>query len=80
MCKMNKFAKKAAEMDAWAGLLDFAKDQLRYVMDVKYDDNGEPVLDEDGNNEMKPPTEDSYKYARYVGWCEVIKTLENMKL
>ena len=80
MAKMNKFAKKAAEMEAWASLLDYALNQRRYNMEYEVDDNGDNVLDEDGREKKIPPKEDSYDYPRYVGWCEVIKALESMKL
>ena len=81
MEKMNKFTKKAAEMEAWGALLDFATNQVERCLESKRDENGNEVLDEDGNPIMVPPTEDRcYDYPRYIGWSEVVKTLENMKI
>lgn len=82
MAKMNKFAKKAAEMEAWADLLDYAKKQLEYTMEIKTDENGDEVLDKDGFVVRIAPTEDEnrYDYSRYIGWYEVVKSLEALKL
>lgn len=80
MRKMNKFAKKAAEMEAWGSLLDKAYEMRDWTMGTKEDDDGNPILDADGNRVRIAPSEDSYDYPRYIGWCEVIKTMEGMKL
>ena len=81
MAKMNKFAKKAAELEAWSDLLDVAIRNLQSSMDVKEDENGNYVTDKDGNEVRIPPKEDdTYSYSRYIGWSEVVKALENMKL
>ena len=80
MAKLNKFSKKAAEMEAWASLLERAYENRRWNMETKEDDDGNTILDDDGEAKRFAPDEDSYHYASYVGWCEVIKTLESMKL
>ena len=80
MAKMNKFAKKAAEMEAWSTLLEKAYEMRDWHMETKEDEDGNDVLDADGNRVRVAPSEGSYNYASYVGWCEVIKTLEAMKL
>lgn len=80
MAKLNKFSKKAAEMEAWASLLDKAYEMRKWNMDTKEDADGNDVLDADGERVRVAPSEDSYNYASYIGWCEVIKTLEGMKL
>ena len=77
---MNKFAKKAAEMEAWGKLLETAYEQRNWYMETKEDDDGNPILDSDGNPKHFEPEEGSYDYTRYIGWCEVVKALENMKL
>lgn len=80
MKKMNKFSKKAAEFEAWGELLEYATQQRNYTMETKTDEEGNPVTDKDGNEIMIPPVEDRYSYSRYVGWCEVVKALETMKI
>ena len=80
MSKMNKFAKKAAESEAWGRLLEFAKNQVEYQYECKLDENGEQILDKNGEAVKVPPNEDSYRYSEYVGWSEVVKALENMKV
>ena len=81
-CKMNKFGKKAAELEAWSELLEHASEQLKYFMELKTDENGDVVTDKDGNEMRVPPNEenDRYGYARYIGWKEVVNTLETMKI
>lgn len=78
--KMNVFAKKSAELNAWASLLDTAQNQLRWAMVEKTDDEGNTVHDENGDVVRVVPDEDSYSYAEYYGWSKVVKTLESMKL
>lgn len=80
MAKLNKFAKKAAEMEAWGSLLDKAYEMRNWNMETKEDEDGNAILDADGNRVRVAPSEDSYHYATYIGWCEVIKALESMKL
>lgn len=80
--KVNKFGKKAAELDAWSDVLEYVEQQLGYQMNVKTDDDGNEVTDKDGNAIRIPPDEndDRYGYLRYLGWCEVLKTIEAMKI
>ena len=80
MAKLNKFSKKAAEMEAWGCLLEKAYDMRNWHMEAKEGDDGNPILDADGNRIRVAPSEDSYNYASYIGWCEVVKALEGMKL
>ena len=77
---MNKFAKKAAELEAWADVLEYAERQKENNMAYKEDENGEHIEDANGNYITIPPKEDDYRYTRYIGWCEVIKALESMKI
>ena len=80
MSKMNKFRKKAAELEAWGRLLEFARSQVEYTYECKLDENGEQVLDKNGDAVQVPPNEDSYRYTDYIGWSEVVKALETMKI
>ena len=49
MKKLNKFTKKAAELEAWASVLEFATEQRDWNMKAKTDENGEYFLDENGD-------------------------------
>lgn len=80
MAKMNKFAKKAAELEAWADLLECAIRNMESLMDNKIDENGDTVYDENDNPVRIPPKEGDYYYTKYIGWSEVVKSLESMKL
>lgn len=80
MAKLNKFAKKAAELDAWADVLQYAEHQKENNMAYKEGENGKCITDANGNYITIPPEEDDYRYTRYIGWCEVVKALENMKI
>lgn len=82
MMKINKFEKKAAELEAWSDVLEHAIKQLQYCMIIKTDENGDEVIDEDGNTVRIPPSEDAcrFDYLRYTGWKQVVETLETMKI
>ena len=81
MKKMNKFTKKAQEMEAWGCLLAYAIEQREWNMETQTDpDTGEFLKDENDDYIRTAPAEDSYSYNKYVAWGEVIKTLESMKI
>lgn len=81
MAKLNKFTKKAAEYEAWGSVLQFANEQKKNYMEAKTDGKGEYIKDENDEIVYEPPKEnDYYSYSAYIGWCEVIKSLENMKI
>ena len=48
------------------------------AMDVVYDDNGERVLDSEGNTTFKQPDEESYHYIAYKAYQEVLKAIEKL--
>ena len=69
---LNKFEKKAAELNAWAEILSYANDQKKYCMNLRNND--------DGSEKWEEPEPGSYNYKHFVGWCEVIKSIESMKI
>lgn len=64
----NKFEERANLMECLGTLYQYAESQREYNCD----------LDEEGN--YVPPKEDSYSYGTYVGWCEVLKILDTLKI
>ena len=80
---MNKFMKKCDEMEALGYLYDFAENQLRSYMHMEFDEEGNAVRDENGENVYTVPTQKEdgeYTCRRYYGWKAVIELLDSLKI
>lgn len=77
---MNKFEVKANTLEALGAAYKFLENQRDYCCDRKTDEEtGEYMYDENGKEILVPPSESSYNYGNYVGYCEALKILDNLK-
>lgn len=76
----NRFEEKARELKAFGELYRYAEAQMDCHRDVRRNEEGEILKDEDDNWLYEDPAEDSYNYAEWAGWKAVLRRLDDIKI
>ena len=59
-------------------VIEWTRSQLKWFMPVCTDENGERIIDENGEYVRKAPSPDDYDYESYCSWKRIIDKLENI--